>query len=74
MNRIIYPNNNTISIIVPAENMDINYIAQKDVTKGLPYKIILAEEIPSDRTFRNAWEYDFSNPDGYGDGVDYDIN
>lgn len=74
MYRIIYPNNNTISIVVPSENMDINYIAKKDVPSGIPYKIVSIDDIPSDRTFRNAWEADFSNPDGYGEGENNDLN
>jgi hypothetical protein len=32
-------------------------IAGKDVPAGKPYKIIDAEDVPTDRTFRNAWEY-----------------
>lgn len=68
MFKIIYPNNNTISIIEPNYLLDINQIAKKDVPKGLPYKIIDSIHIPEDRTFRDAWQLDFSNPDGYGEG------
>lgn len=32
-------------------------IAAKDVPAGKPYKIVDASDIPEDRTFRNAWEY-----------------
>lgn len=32
-------------------------IASKDVPAGKPYKIIDMDEVPTDRTFRNAWEY-----------------
>ena len=32
-------------------------IAAKDVPKGKQYKIIDVDEVPTDRTFRNAWEY-----------------
>lgn len=32
-------------------------IAAKDVPAGKPYKIIDMDEVPTDRTFRNAWEY-----------------
>ena len=28
----------------------------KDVPEGKPYKIVNDSDIPSDRTFRNAWE------------------
>ena len=43
---------------------------KKDVPAGVPYLIVDAADIPSDRTFRGAWEADFSNPDGYGIGPD----
>jgi hypothetical protein len=41
-------------------------IAAKDVPAGRPYKIIDADIIPTDRYFREAWEADFSQPDGHG--------
>jgi hypothetical protein len=37
--------------------MTIEEIAAKDVPAGKPFKIVDVSEIPSDRTFRNAWEY-----------------
>lgn len=58
--RIIYPTDEGgVSIIVPAPEcgLTIEEIAAKDVPAGKPFKIIDASEIPSDRTFRNAWEY-----------------
>lgn len=58
--RIIYPNDQGgVSVIVPSKNcgLTIEEIAKKDVPPGKPYKIIDVSEIPSDRTFRNAWEY-----------------
>ena len=58
--RIIYPNDDGgVSIIVPAEEcgLTIEEIAAKDVPAGKSYKIVDVSEIPSDRTFRNAWEY-----------------
>lgn len=62
MNRIIYPNDQGgVSIIIPApealETMTIEEIAAKDVPAGKPFKIVDVSDIPSDRTFRNAWEY-----------------
>ena len=35
----------------------IEELAAKDVPSGSQYKIVDVSEIPSDRTFRNAWEY-----------------
>ena len=56
--RIIYPTDDGgVAIIVPAEcGLTIEQIAQKDVPVGKPYKIVDVEDIPTDRTFRNAWE------------------
>lgn len=58
--RIIYPNDDGgVSIIIPAPDcgLSIEEIAAKDVPEGKPYKIVDVAEIPTDRTFRNAWEY-----------------
>jgi len=58
--RIIYPNDEGgVSIIVPTIEcgLTIEEIAAKDVPAGKPFKIVDVAEIPSDRTFRNAWEY-----------------
>ena len=58
--RIIYPNDEGgVSIIVPSPNcgLTIEQIAAKDVPAGKPYQIVDVADIPSDRTFRNAWEY-----------------
>ena len=60
--RIIYPNNaGGVSILIPTEEYlaehTIEELAAKDVPVGKEYKIVDVEDIPSDRTFRNAWEY-----------------
>jgi hypothetical protein len=62
MKRIIYKNSdNSVSIIVPTEEYlethTIEELAIKDVPENTPYKIVDVSEIPTDRTFRNAWEY-----------------
>jgi len=60
MKRIIYPTTEGgVAIIVPAPECEltIEEIAAKDVPTGVEYKIIDTEEVPTDRTFRNAWEY-----------------
>ena len=58
--RIIYPTDDGgVAVIVPADcGKTIEEIAAKDVPAGKPYKIVDVSEIPSDRTFRNAWEVD----------------
>jgi hypothetical protein len=57
--RIIYPTDNGgVAIIVPADcGLTIEQIAAKDVPAGKPFKIVDVADIPTDRTFRNAWEY-----------------
>lgn len=58
--RIIYPTENgSVAVIIPAPEcgLTIEEIAAKDVPKGKPYKIVNVSDIPSDRTFRDAWEY-----------------
>lgn len=58
--RIIYPNDDGgVAIIVPAAEcgLTIEEIAAKDVPAGKPYKIVDVSDIPTDRTFRNAWEF-----------------
>lgn len=61
--RIIYPNlEGGVSVIIPTpealETMTIEEIAAKDVPQGIEYKIIDVSELPSDRTFRNAWSWE----------------
>lgn len=58
--RIIYANDTGgIAIIIPAPEcgLSIEEIAAKDVPAGKTYTIVDVSEIPSDRTFRGAWEY-----------------
>jgi hypothetical protein len=57
--RIIYPTDDGVAIIVPAAEcgLTIEEIAAKDVPAGKPYKIVDVADIPTDRTFRDAWEY-----------------
>ncbi len=73
--RVIYPQpNGVVAVIIPTEAFLASYtvedLAAKDVPAGVPYKIIDAADVPTDRTFRNAWEADFSAPDGHGLGHD----
>ena len=59
--RIIYPTDEGgVAVVVPSPNcgLTIGQIAAKDVPAGKPYKIVDVSEVPSDRTFRNAWEYE----------------
>ena len=72
MNRIIYKTDDGgTAVIVPSDNAlaehTIQEIAEKDVPAGKPYKIVSVDDIPSDRTFRNAWTVDEATlTDGVG--------
>lgn len=62
----------SIVIITPTPECladhSLEAIALKDVASGYPYWLVDDREIPSDRTFRDAWEIPeaWGEPDGYG--------
>jgi hypothetical protein len=64
-----------VAVIVPTpESIDtygIEAIALKDVPAGKPFKIVATADVPSDRTFRAAWEV---NPATLTDGVGAESN
>ena len=58
--RIIYrKSDGGVAVVVPAPDcsLTIEKIAQKDVPPGVPFRIVDATAVPSDRTFRDAWEW-----------------
>jgi hypothetical protein len=62
MQRIIYKTEDGgVAIVVPApeylETHTIEELVEKDVPEGAEFKIVDVSDIPSDRTFRDAWEY-----------------
>ena len=62
MKRIIYKTaEGGVAIIVPTleylETHTIEELAEKDVPAGAEFKIVNTSDIPSDRTFRDAWEF-----------------
>ena len=66
--RIIYSTEIGIAVIIPTGDLSVEETAKKDVPTGVKYKIINASDLPKDRDFRNAWEYDFSTDfDGVGE-------
>jgi len=76
-NVIIYKNaDDSVSVIHPTEEAlskhTIQEIAEKDVPSGLPFKIVPASDIPSDRTFRNAWTVDEATLTD-GTGAEHDM-
>ena len=51
--RILYINTEGgVAIIVPAISVEL---ALKDVPEGVSYEIVDVADIPTDRTFRDAW-------------------
>jgi hypothetical protein len=68
--RIIYPNNKGgLSVLIPApkflaqlelEGTEIEkliHLADKDLPSGTKYELVSDDYVPSDRSFRMAWEY-----------------
>ena len=58
--RIIFPNDDGgVSVIIPSDNcgLSVEDIACKDVPAGKAYQIVDVADVPSDRSFRNAWTY-----------------
>jgi hypothetical protein len=58
--RIIYPNDDGgVSILIPSPEYlaehTIEELATKDVPEGKPFKIVDVSDIPTDRSFRDAW-------------------
>tara|TARA_B100000508_G_C11333026_1_gene215277 strand:+ start:183 stop:419 length:237 start_codon:yes stop_codon:yes gene_type:complete len=77
MTRILFKQDNGIvAIIIPApssinpgtgKTFTAEEVAQKDVPTGKKYKIVEDSDIPSDRSFRDAWTVDESDlTDGVG--------
>ena len=65
--RIIFNKKNSVSIMAPSpkflaslpeawtDEEKVIHVANKDLPPGTKYEIV--DEVPSDRTFRDAWEY-----------------
>jgi len=69
--RILYKSDDGgVCIVIPAPEcgLTIEEIAKKDVPTGKPYKIVDVSEIPTDRTWRDAWTVDEADlTDGVGE-------
>lgn len=62
--RIIYPTDEGgVAVLIPApewlaqEDNTLEALVAKDVPPDKPWRIVDASDIPTDRTFRAAWEY-----------------
>lgn len=58
--KIIYKTETGIAILHSTGELSIEAVAQKDVPAGVSYRIVNDDEVPSDRTFRNAWKDDLT--------------
>ncbi len=54
--RVIYSTaEGGVAIVVPAPGATLEQVL-KAVPAGVAYEIVSVDDVPSDRTFRNAWE------------------
>jgi hypothetical protein len=54
--RVIYSTaEGGVAIVVPAPNATLEQVL-KAVPAGVAYEVVSVDDVPSDRTFRNAWE------------------
>ena len=78
MSKIIYlQDNGIVAVVQPVlteinlatgKNWTLEEIAKKDVPTGKKYKIVEDSDIPTDRSFRDAWVVDETNlTDGVGE-------
>ena len=68
---IIFPQeHDTVAVLYPTGELPLSEVARKDVPAGVPYIIMDTENLPENRDFRDAWEADFDNPDGFGIGAE----
>jgi len=59
--RIIYPNDNDgIAVVIPAPGIE-QIEALRAVPTGRPYLVVDVSNFPADRTFRDAWQADFTD-------------
>lgn len=69
--RIVYQlHEHPVAIMIPCEcGLTLEQIGKKDVPAGVPFWIVESSTIPTDRTFRDAWQLDVASmgePSGFG--------
>lgn len=71
--KIIYPSpsGGVAVCVVHSKFTDLVAAGKKFVTKGLPFKVVDDSALPSDDTFFDAWECDFSSNDGIGEREEF---
>lgn len=55
MDLIVYEINGMVFLITPASDLES---AKKAVPEGVAFKVVNVVDIPKDKTFRDAWDYD----------------
>jgi hypothetical protein len=60
--RIIYKTTDGgVAVLIPTpeylQDHTMEDLAAKDVPANTPFEIVDTDTVPTDRTFRNAWEY-----------------
>ena len=58
--RIVYiQDNGVVAVMIPSDNcgLTVEQIQAKDVPAGKTSYIVDKSEVPTDRSFRNAWTY-----------------
>jgi hypothetical protein len=69
---VFYPNNEGGVAMIRPDLREISayQCGRKTAPKDAPFVIVNEQDIPFERRdYFDAWEIDFSNPDGYGIGV-----
>lgn len=73
---IIYPRGGGVAVLIchgangaPLCDLPLDEIARKDVPAGVPYLIVDEADLPEDRSQRDLWTADFSEPHGHGIGA-----
>ena len=56
---IIYPTEDGgVAIVSPSPDSNIEDVVNDDIPNGVAYKIINKSELPENREYRDAWEYE----------------
>lgn len=69
--KIIYPladgpEPRSFAAVSPTGELSIEAVIAATVPAGRPYLLVAEEDFPADKSHPEAWEADFSNPDGIG--------
>jgi len=55
--------NGGVGLLIPSPNcgLTLNEIISRDLDSGTRYKIVNRMDMPADRSYRNAWQVDFTD-------------